>query len=70
MAPPATSSASNRLGLYGTAPAQPLFNGYARHATAWDELFAGPGEPHGHCAALIDRLGQLLLSDFQQRRTD
>ena len=23
-----------------------LFDGYQRHPTAWDELFAAPGRPH------------------------
>jgi uncharacterized circularly permuted ATP-grasp superfamily protein len=46
----------------------PLFAAYRPHAQAWDELFRGQGQPHGHCATLVDRLGQLGVEEFQQRR--
>jgi uncharacterized circularly permuted ATP-grasp superfamily protein len=46
----------------------PLFARYARHDTAWDELFDGTGRPHGHCRPLVDSLGQLLTAEFQARR--
>src|SRR3954464_5995986 len=48
----------------------PLFAGYQRHPKAWDELFATPGAPHEHCRLLVDRLGQLQGSEFQQRRAE
>jgi uncharacterized circularly permuted ATP-grasp superfamily protein len=47
----------------------PLFAHYCRHDTAWDELFGERDRPHAHCRLLVDRLGQLLTSEFQQRRT-
>jgi uncharacterized circularly permuted ATP-grasp superfamily protein len=47
----------------------PLFANYRRHALAWDELFGASGAPHGHCRPLVDRLGGLQASEFQQRRT-
>lgn len=50
-----------------------LFSGYRRHPSAWDEHFgvtAGAGlQAHKHCKVLIDRLGNLPLDDFLQRRT-
>src|SRR5436190_8690741 len=46
----------------------PLFTGYRRHPTAWDELFDHTEQPHAHCQGLIERLGQLGSGDFQQRR--
>ena len=45
-----------------------LFDGYAPHSTAWDELFASAGTPHQHCETLFERLGRLHLSEFQSRR--
>lgn len=45
-----------------------LFDRYDPHPTAWDELFANGGRPHGHCGALVERLGQFRSDDFQQRR--
>jgi uncharacterized circularly permuted ATP-grasp superfamily protein len=45
-----------------------LFDRYQPHASAWDELFGGPASPHSHCGGLVERLGQLLIDDFQQRR--
>ena len=48
--------AGSRSGPNGTAEPRRLFDDYALHRTAWDELFARCGEPHGHCAALTDRL--------------
>ena len=46
-----------------------LFDGYVPHPTAWDELFDRFGNPHQHCATLVDRLGRLDTSEFQSRRT-
>ncbi len=46
-----------------------LFDGYQRHPTAWDELFAAPAELHGHCASLGARLGELTATEFQQLRS-
>lgn len=46
----------------------PLWANYAPHPQAWDELFSCPGSPHKHCGALVDRLGQLGMADFQERR--
>lgn len=45
-----------------------LFDGYTRHESAWDELFADAGRPHPHCAALMQGLGQLEADEFQSRR--
>ena len=45
-----------------------LFDGYECHATAWDELFVRPGEPHEAVAALMARLGELTTAEFQQLR--
>ena len=54
----------------GTLGGKPrLFDSYATHPTAWDELFDRAGAPHGHCATLLDRLGRLSASEFQSRRT-
>jgi uncharacterized circularly permuted ATP-grasp superfamily protein len=46
-----------------------LFDDYRRHASAWDELFAPQG-PHDHCRGLVDRLGALTTTEFQQLRTN
>ncbi len=46
-----------------------LFDDYTAHATAWDELYTRTTDPHAHCAALVDRLGKLHVSEFQNRRT-
>ena len=40
-------------------PAARLFDGYQRHPTAWDELFAGPGAGPRAFAPLVARLGEL-----------
>jgi uncharacterized circularly permuted ATP-grasp superfamily protein len=45
-----------------------LFDNYSPHPTAWDELFARGGDPHGHCTRLVERLGQLFLKEFHARR--
>jgi uncharacterized circularly permuted ATP-grasp superfamily protein len=45
-----------------------LFENYAPHASAWDELFAGHGRAHEHCHALVDYLGGLSSKEFQERR--
>lgn len=47
-----------------------LFDGYAPHHTAWDELFAAASTPHPHCETLVERLGRLHLSEFQSRRAN
>src|SRR5436190_23730643 len=52
----------------GLKSAPRLFENYCVHAHAWDEIFQASGGPHGHCQALADSLGQLPLSEFQQRR--
>jgi len=49
-------------------PSPPLFAGYRPHASAWDELFDATGQPHVHCRTLVDRLGELRVDEFQQRR--
>src|SRR3984893_4442993 len=49
-------------------PAARLFAGYCAHPKAWDELFAAPGLAHTHSRLILDRLGRLLTSEFQQRR--
>src|SRR4051812_49041023 len=46
----------------------PLFAHYHRHTTAWDELFTQETLPHEHCRQIVDRLGLLRQSEFQQRR--
>jgi len=46
-----------------------LFQDYSINPRAWDELFAAPGEGHDFCRLLLDRLGQLSVQEFQQRRT-
>jgi uncharacterized circularly permuted ATP-grasp superfamily protein len=57
-------------GAAATVPgAAPLFEGYQRHPTAFDELFQAPGESHAHCAALVARLGELTTAEFQQLRS-
>jgi uncharacterized circularly permuted ATP-grasp superfamily protein len=45
-----------------------LFDGYATHPTAWDELFRGPGSPHPHATAVVERLGRLACGDFLEKR--
>src|SRR5436190_334387 len=45
-----------------------LFDGYRRHPSAWDELFAGPGEIHEHFAPLMAALADLTATEFQQLR--
>jgi uncharacterized circularly permuted ATP-grasp superfamily protein len=52
----------------GQATEPLLFAKYCPHPSAWDELFAEDREPHPHCHLLVDRLGQLHASEFQQRR--
>src|SRR4051812_25251314 len=54
----------------GTLTGKPrLFDGYAPHPVACDELFDRGGMPHGHCSALVERLGRFHLPEFQARRT-
>jgi uncharacterized circularly permuted ATP-grasp superfamily protein len=45
-----------------------LFALYQRHPHAWDELFREPNCAHDHTRLVVDRLGQLRTSDFQQLR--
>jgi uncharacterized circularly permuted ATP-grasp superfamily protein len=66
-----TSKTEISTGLNWVAPGNPgLFEGYQPHPEAWDELFVRDGTPHPHTARLVDRLGALLLSDFQRRRAN
>jgi uncharacterized circularly permuted ATP-grasp superfamily protein len=43
-----------------------LLDGYTRGA-AWDEVFAAPGQPHPHCAPLVEALGALSTDDLDSR---
>jgi uncharacterized circularly permuted ATP-grasp superfamily protein len=61
-APPPAAPAAGPI----TAPK--LFHGYAPHPAAWDELFDRSAAPHPHCAALVERLGRLLTTEFVARR--
>ena len=45
-----------------------LFTGYRLHPKAWDELFRAADDPHAHCRLLVERIGQLQMSEFQTRR--
>src|SRR6516225_9215868 len=45
-----------------------LFALYQRHPHAWDELFCEPSCAHDHTRLVVDRLGQLRTSEFQQLR--
>ena len=45
-----------------------LWTDYAPHAKAWDELFDRNIQPHKHCEALVQWLGKLALTEFQERR--
>lgn len=38
------------------------------HPYAWDELFDRASQPHEHCRSLVQWLGQLGMSEFQERR--
>jgi uncharacterized circularly permuted ATP-grasp superfamily protein len=64
------SKSSRPHALNGVAIPAPalLFDNYHPHPTAWDELFSAGDQPHSHCCALVERLGQLRSDDFQQRR--
>lgn len=48
--------------------AERIFDGYSAHPTAWDELFAAGGKPHGYCGALHERLGKLRVQEFIEKR--
>ncbi len=65
----ATAASQNGLTAapHGTE-AFPLFTGYRRHSSAWDELFTAGNQPHPHCRQLVGRLGQLQVGEFLQRR--
>jgi uncharacterized circularly permuted ATP-grasp superfamily protein len=45
-----------------------LFDGYEKHATAWDELFAAPGQFHEQFAPLMAGLADLTAPEFQKLR--
>jgi len=59
---------SSGQALADTIQDKPLFSGYCRHETAWDELFHAPDQPHEHCRLLVDRLSQLVTTMFQAKR--
>lgn len=61
MAPPAEPMISAR--------ASRLFDDYAPHDTAWDELFGPGNRPHPHCSLLVERLGKFRVPEFLDRRT-
>ncbi|MFO0878465.1 MAG: circularly permuted type 2 ATP-grasp protein [Gemmataceae bacterium] len=46
-----------------------LFAEYRRHPQAWDELFEKADTAHPHCKLLVERLGQMVSSEFQSRRS-
>ncbi len=46
-----------------------LFDEYAPHASAWDELFNHSGSPHPHCSTIAARLGELQVQEFAAKRT-
>jgi uncharacterized circularly permuted ATP-grasp superfamily protein len=46
-----------------------LFDGYAPHPSAWDELFSRAASPHSHCAALVERLGHMPVPEYLVQRT-
>jgi len=52
----------------GHVPAS-LFSNYKLHPKAWDELFDLSCAAHPHCHAVVERLGKLGLTEFQDRRT-
>ncbi|MGH7174217.1 MAG: circularly permuted type 2 ATP-grasp protein [Gemmataceae bacterium] len=45
-----------------------LFASYQRHPHAWDELFHEPSQAHDHTRLVVERLGQLRTTEFQQLR--
>jgi uncharacterized circularly permuted ATP-grasp superfamily protein len=45
-----------------------LFGLYQRHPHTWDELFRESSCAHDHARLVVDRLGQLRTSEFQQLR--
>ena len=47
-----------------------LFDRYAPHPTAADELFSQAKVPHPHCRTLVDQLGRLHLPEFQTKRAN
>jgi uncharacterized circularly permuted ATP-grasp superfamily protein len=59
----------NASDIQRTALSHRIFDQYVAHTTAWDEWFFRAREPHAHCGALADRLGQFSLEEFQQRRS-
>lgn len=66
----AVATHSPRVAPSTNGPLNPrLFDGYVAHPTAWDELYGRTGEPHTHCGTLVERLGRLLATEFQARRT-
>src|SRR5262245_35644387 len=63
-----TSGQTQSQSLGGYPGDTPLFANYRRHSTAWDELFDEAAQPYPHFRLLVERLGQLLTGEFQQRR--
>lgn len=46
-----------------------LFTEYRPHPHAFDELFQSQRTPHGFCKHLVERLGQMTASEFQDKRS-
>ena len=65
---PPTAGSSTPPGQSGVRTMR-LFDDYAMHPTAWDELFGPARKPHTHCATLAERLGKFRVSEFLERRT-
>jgi uncharacterized circularly permuted ATP-grasp superfamily protein len=49
-------------------PDEALFASYQHHPQAWDELFRALNQAHDHAQLVVDRLGELRTSEFQQLR--
>ncbi len=64
-----TQQASSLPHQNGSSAGEPfLWTDYPLHAAAFDELFDRGMQPHDHCEALVNWLGQLAVPDFQKRR--
>jgi len=46
-----------------------LFQDYALHAKAWDEMFQSAQLPHKHCQAVYEHFRTLSPAEFQKRRS-
>ena len=46
-----------------------LFDGYAPHPSAWDELFSRSATPHAHCTPLVEQLGHMPVTEFLAKRS-